>query len=140
MLFTWRIIIPKNTTKASPVTLDLYLAQGIITWYSVGFPPGCLGLAHCTIHHYSKQIVPSVEDMDLSGDTFPIEWTEYYEMYAEPYILKFTGWNEDDTYSHKITIRIAILPRKAVIALAIVDTIKGLFGMLSPKRIFTRSP
>ena len=137
MLFTWDINIPKNTAFASPVVQDLYVAQGIITWVSVLFPPGCAGLAHATIHHYSKQIVPSVEGMDLSGDTFPIEWNEYYEMYAEPYILKFTGWNLDDTYPHKITIRIAVLPRKAVLALAVVDTIKGFFGMLSPRRIFT---
>jgi len=138
MLFTWDINLPKNTAFASPVVQDLYVAQGIITWVSVLFPPGCVGLAHCTIHHYAKQIIPSVESMDLSGDTFPIEWNDYYEMYAEPYLLKFTGWNEDDTYPHKISIRIAILPRRAIMALAIVDAIKGLFGVLSPKRIFTR--
>lgn len=138
MLFTWDINIPKNRTFAAPVEQDLYLAHGIITWVSILFPPGCAGLAHCTIHHYAKQIFPSVEDQDLSGDTFPIEWNEYYEMYAEPYILKFTGWNLDDTYPHKITVRIAILPRKAIIALAIVDAIKSMLGMLSPKRIFTR--
>lgn len=137
MLFTWDINLPKNTPFASPVTLDLHLAQGIITWFSIFFPPGCARLAHCTIHHYSKQIVPSVEGMDLSGDTFPIAWTDYYEMYAEPYLLKFTGWNEDDTYPHKVTVRIAILPRKAVLALAIVDAIKSVFSLLSPKRLFT---
>ena len=139
MLFTWNITIPKNTTFASPVVRELRLAHGIITWYSILFPPGCAGLAHCTIHHYSKQIVPSVESMDLKGDAFPIEWNDYYEMYAEPYILKFTGWNLDDTYPHTIYIRIAILPRKAILALAIVDALKNVFSILSPRRIFTRS-
>ena len=137
MLFTWDINLPKNTLKDSPVTRDLYLAHGIITWVSVLFPPGCAGLAHCKIYHYSKQIFPSVEDMDLAGDTFPIAWNEYYEMYADPYLLKFTGWNEDDTYPHKITVRMAILPRKAIIAYQVVDALKSLFGMLSPRRIFT---
>jgi len=32
-----------------------------------------------------------------------------------------------------------VLPRKAIIAYAVADAIKGIFGMLSPKRIFTRS-
>lgn len=137
MLFTWDINLPKNTTKASPVTQDLYLAHGIITWVSVLFPPGCARLAHSTISHYSKQIFPSVEEMNLSGDTFPIEWNEYYEMYADPYLLKFTGWNEDDTYPHKITVRIAILPRKAIVAYQVMDAIKSMFGLLSPRRIFT---
>ncbi|GAI63758.1 unnamed protein product, partial [marine sediment metagenome] len=39
---------------------------------------------------------------------------------------------------HKVRIRIAILPRRAIVALAIVDAIKSAFGILSPKRIFTR--
>ena len=137
MLFTWDINVPKNTTEASPVEQDLTIAHGIITWVSVLFPPGCARLAHCQIYHFGQQIFPSRDGMDLSGDTFPIEWNEYYEMYHEPYELKAECWNEDDTYPHKITIRIAVLPRKAIVALAIVDAIKGLFGMLSVKRIFT---
>ena len=135
MLFTWTITIPKNTTFASPVTRDLYLAHGIIDYVFILFPPGCSGLAHCTIHHYAKQIFPSVESQDLSGDTFPREWREYYEMYAEPYVLKFTGWNLDDTYPHKITVSFVVLPRKAILALAIVDAIKGVFGMLTPRGV-----
>ena len=75
--------------------------------------------------------------MNLAGDTFPIEWNEYYEMYQEPYELWVKAWNEDDTYAHKITVRIAVLPRKAILALAIVDAIKSMLGILSPKRIFT---
>ncbi|MBA7681417.1 hypothetical protein ES703_89755 [subsurface metagenome] len=137
MLFTTDVTVPKNRTETDPVVAILKIALGIITHISVLFPPGCAGLAHCTIHHYSKQIVPSVESMDLKGDMFPIEWNDYYEMYAEPYLLKFTGWNLDDTYPHTIYIRIAILPRKAILALAIVDAFKSLFGLLSPKRIFT---
>ncbi|MBA7590872.1 hypothetical protein ES708_33014 [subsurface metagenome] len=75
--------------------------------------------------------------MNLSGDTFPIEWAEYYEFYGRPHELIAKCWNEDDTYPHKVTIRIAILPRKALAPASIADAIKGVFGMLSPKRIFT---
>ena len=137
MLFTTDINIPKNTTSADPVVEILKIAHGIVTWISVLFPPGCARLAHCVILHHEHQIAPSTEMMDLSGDTFPIAWDEYYESYQPPYELKIKAWNEDDTYPHKITVRVAVLPRKAIIALAIVDAIKGLFGVLSPKRIFT---
>jgi len=137
MLFTADVTVPKNTTEADPVVEILKIAHGIITWVSVLFPPGCARLAHCVILHHEHQIAPSTENMDLSGDTFPIVWEEYYESYQPPYELKIKAWNEDDTYPHTITIRVAILPRKAVLALAIVDAIKGLFGILSPKRLFT---
>ena len=152
MLFVEEIIVPKNTTRDSPEIRQMFMASGIITWFSVQFPPGCAGLAHCAIYHQAHQIVPSkvsstivdptalvpvYEIRDLSGDTFPIEWADYYELYGVPYMLEARCWNADDTYPHTITIRIAVLPRKAIIALAIVDAIKGVLGMLSPKRIFT---
>lgn len=137
MLFEASITIPKSTTQASPEEVILKIAHGIISWVSVSFPPGCVFLVHCVILHHEHQIAPSTEGMSLAGDTFPIEWEEYYESYQPPYELKIKGWNEDDTYPHTITVRVAILPRKAIIALAIVDAIKSVFGMLSPKRIFT---
>jgi len=152
MLFAEEIVVPKNTTRDSPVIRQMFLASGIITWFSVLFPPGCAGLAHCAIYHQNHQIVPSkvttttrvspagvtvYEIRDLSGDTFPIAWNDYYELYGVPYMLEARCWNQDDTYPHTITIRITVLPRKAILALAIVDAIKGAFGVLSPRRIFT---
>ena len=136
MLFTVDINVPANTTKADPEEKILEIAHGIITWVSVLFPPGCHRLAHCIILHHEHQIAPSTENMDLAGDTSPIEWNEYYESYQPPYELKIKCWNEDDTYPHKITVRIAVLPRKAIVALAITEALKGLFAMLSPRRIF----
>lgn len=73
-------------------------------------------------------------------DGFPIEWDEYYESYQKPYQLKFVGWSYGATYAHVVTVRIAILPRKAILALATVDAIRGLISSLSPKRIFTGKP
>ena len=137
MLFEASIDIPKSTTRASPEETILTIAHGIITKIMVRPRPGHAALAHCVILHHEHQIAPSTEGMSFSGDTFPIDWEEYYESYQPPYELKLKGWNEDDTYPHTFDVYIAVLPRKAIIALAIVDAIKGLFGILSPKRIFT---
>lgn len=137
MLFSWAINVPSNTTEAVPIRQTLSLAHGIISWVSVSFPPGCHGMVNCEIHHYSHQIFPSVEDMELAGDAFPIEWNEYYEMYAEPYELRATLWSPGTSYDHVVTIKIAILPRKAIIALAMVEAIKSIFSKLSPRRILT---
>ncbi len=138
MLFEASIDIPKNTTAADPKEVILKIAHGIITKIMVRPRPGHAALAHLVILHHEHQIAPSTGGMDFSGDTFPIDWEEYYESYQPPYELKLKGWNEDDTYPHSFTVYVAILPRKAVLALAVVDAIKGAFGMLSPKRIFTR--
>ena len=137
MLFQASITIPKNTTEAAPEIEMLGIAHGIITKIMVRPRPGHAALAHLVILHREHQIAPSTENMELHGDTHPIDWGDYYEMYHEPYELKLRGWNDDDTYPHKLSIRIAVLPRKAILAIAIVDAIKSLFGILSPKRIFT---
>lgn len=137
MLYVYRVTIPKNRLQNNPVEQKILLAHGIITWVSVAFPAGCAGLAHCAIFHHEHQIFPSRSDEDFAGDSFPIEWTDYYEMYERPYDLLARFWNEDDTYPHTVTIRLAVLPRKAIIVYQIADAIKSIIGSLSPKRIFT---
>ena len=138
MLFQASITIPKGTAKTNPTTAILGIAHGIITKIMVRPRPGHAALAHLVILHHEHQIAPSTEGMDFHGDTFPIDWEEYYESYQPAYELKLVGWNTDDTYPHTFDVFVAVLPRKAILALAIVDAIKSAFGMLSPKRIFTR--
>jgi hypothetical protein len=75
--------------------------------------------------------------MSFAGDTFPIDWEEYYEVYQPPYELKIEGWNEDDTYGHTFDIFVAVLPRRGVAATAVASAISNVLGMLSPRRIFT---
>jgi len=137
MLFEASITIPKNTTKANPTVETIKIAHGIITKFMVRPRPGHAALAHLVILHHEHQIAPSTEMMDFSGDSHPIDWEEYYESYQPPYELKLKGWNTDDTYPHTFDVFVAILPRKAILALAVVDAIKSVFGLLSPKRLFT---
>lgn len=138
MLFTKSITVETDDTEADPNVQILKIAHGIITWISVFFPPGCHNQVHCVILHHEHQIAPSTEGMTLVGDTRPVEWSEYYESYQPPYELKLKLWGVDCAYLHNITVRVAILPRKAVLAFAIVDALANVFKMISPKRIFTR--
>ena len=138
MLFQASITIPKNTLRTAPTVAMMGIARGIITKIMVRPRPGHAALAHLVILHHEHQIAPSTENMDLHGDAPPIDWEEYYESYQPPYELKLKGWNEDDTYPHTFDVMVAILPRKAILALAIVDTLANVFKAIIPKRIFTR--
>jgi len=135
MLFIAEVAVATDKSKTDPEVATLKIAHGIISRVSVYFPPGCSQKVHCVILHHEHQIFPSTEDMDLTGDAAAIEWNEYYESYQPPYELKIKCWGVDCSHSHTVTVRVAILPRKAIVALAIVDAVKGLFGMLMPKRI-----
>lgn len=142
MLFQATITIPKNTTVANPTEQTLTMARGIITKFMVRPRAGHADLAHLIILSHEHQIAPSTENMDLSGDAFPIDWEDYYECYQPPYELKLIGWNEDDTYSHSFDVCVAILPRKAIIATAIFDAfndfiskVTDIFGIFYPKPV-----
>lgn len=137
MLFETSITIPANTASTDPTVVILKIAHGIITKIMVRPRPGHAALAHCIILHHEHQIAPSTENMDFAGDTFPIDWEEYYESYQPPYELKIKGWNEDDTYQHTFDIFVAVLPRKGIIATAVSDAISNILRIFSPKRIFT---
>lgn len=139
MLFEQSITIPKNRLSTNPTTAIMGIANGIITKIMVFPRPGHAALAHMVIRHHEHQIAPSSENMDFHGDKDPIKWEEYYESYQPPYELKLEGWNDDDTYPHTFDVFVAILPRKAIVALAIVDAIKNIFSVSTIKRIFTRS-
>jgi hypothetical protein len=137
MLFEASITIPKSTAKTAPTTVTLKIAHGIITKIMVRPRPGHAGLAHCVILHHEHQIAPSTTDMDFSGDTFPIDWEEYYEVYQPPYELKIVGWNDDDTYEHVFDIFVAVLPRKGIVATTVSDMLTNILSVFFPKRINT---
>ena len=128
MLFTATVTVAAGKTEANASDTILKIAHGIIRWVSIDFPPGCEGLAHSAVYHHEHRIFPSTESMSINGDRFPVEWVEYYEVYQPPYELKLRCWNLDDTYEHKITARVAILPRKAVLGTSWTDSIRDVIG------------
>jgi hypothetical protein len=136
MLFKASITIPANTASSDPTIEMLKIAHGIISEVMVRPRPGHAALAHLVILHHEHQIAPSTEGMDLSGDTFPIDWDEYYESYQPPYELKLKGWNDDDTYPHTFDVFVAVLPRKAIIALAVTDAISQALAVMYPRQIY----
>jgi len=137
MIFQESITIPKNTIEQSPTIVMMGIARGIITEVKVRPRPGHAALAHLRILHHEHHFAPSTGSMDFRGDTFPIDWKEYYESYQPAYELKLIGWNTDDTYPHTFDVFVVVLPRRSVLAYQIADAIKGIFGVFSPKRIFT---
>ncbi len=137
MLFEKTFTVLTTHTATAKYDNRIKIAHGVITWVSILFPAGCHGLVNVAIYHHEKPIFPSVEGMSIIGDRIPVEWVEYYESYQPPYELKIKAWGVSCSYDHVITVRIGIMPRKAVVALALVDFVSTVFGVLNPKRIFT---
>ncbi len=137
MLFQADITIPKNTTEASPTIVILKIGKGIITKFMIRPRPGHSALAHLVIQHHEHQIAPSTENMDFHGDADPIDWEDHLEVLQPPFELKLQGWNTDDTYPHTFTVYVVVLPQASLLVYAIVNAIRGLFGGIIGRRVFT---
>lgn len=135
MLYTADVPVKADTSEDDPEIQILGVARGIISWVSVLFPPGCHGMVYCTIASHEHQIAPSTEKMTMSGNGAPIEWDEYYECYQPPYELKIKAWSPGTTSNHTISVRVAVLPRKGVIATAVSDALESLIGVMVSKPI-----
>ena len=136
MLFETQVLVKTSHTAKAKKEQTIKIAHGVITWISVLFPTGCHNLVHCTLSHHEHQIAPSTEGMSITGDTKPVEWVEFYESYQPPFELKIKAWGVNCTFPHIITVRVAVLPRKAIVSAALTDVLKLVFSALSPKRFF----
>ncbi len=110
MNYELRLPVPKNTTKAAPVEDTLKTHPGVVTRVSVLWPERTAQLGHCQILRWGKVIWPPYDDMDFTGSGIPVEWNEEHELLDPPHEFVVRAWNDDDTYAHTVTVRVAVLP------------------------------
>ena len=111
MFYSFDLVIPANTTEASPLRLDVEMAPGTVHRVEVQIPRGVRGLARTRALHALHQVWPANPDGSLTGDDVLIAWTEEWELDEEPFALTLEGWNTDDTFSHTLTWRFALAER-----------------------------
>lgn len=132
MFYSKSITIPPNTPEANAVETSVALSHGIVTKVIFRPRPGHAALLHCKVFHRRHQIFPSSGDDDLHGDTFPVEWEEWYEVPEKPFYLEIRAWNDDDTYPHTFDIAFAVLPQWVALPYAIMKAIRDLIDYLWP--------
>jgi hypothetical protein len=104
----------------------------VITQWSILIPPGHASLAHLVIYRGAHPVAPSVEGMDIHGDSMLLQWTDHYEFSSAPYELKLIGWNTDDTYEHTFVVYVIVLEKKYLLAQAVADSISGMLRWIAP--------
>jgi len=139
MLYSRSMTVAANTPEANAAEQTIDLSHGVTTRVIFRPRPGHASLLHVRVFHRRHQIFPDNADDDLHGDTFPVEWEEWYEMFEKPFTLTILAWNDDDTYPHTFDIAFAVLPKYAALPFALARAFRDMVSLLSIKRIFTRS-
>jgi hypothetical protein len=125
MLYEFDVTAPANTPAIAPAAVLARLNKGLITQVSVQIPSGHMALTGAQIWRGNSQVWPSNPGGYFKGDGLVLTWPEDYVLADEPLALKLVMWNSDDTYSHTMTFRFALL------GLAEAEERRGLSGLLS---------
>jgi len=136
MGYAFDITIPANTSESEPKEQKLKLHTGVITRIECKFPLGCSGMVKVRLSRGGVfQLFPLSPDEWVTGDDEPVGYDYYYEMTEPPSVLIFRGCSPNTTFSHKVTIRITVLPKSFA-------TFKPLYDLLVKiaSRIFGVSP
>lgn len=86
----------------------LPLERGVTYKLDIVFPPGPAHLLHVQITDAIHPVWPTNADSDFAGDNETISFGDEYPMLESPYQLECFTWNLDDTYDHRVIIRIGI--------------------------------
>jgi hypothetical protein len=108
-VYEQEIAVPASTAVGAPVTQNMVLEKGEITWMQVRFPAGPANLLKVAIFDSdgATQLWPGGSGTWISGDNEAPEWdTEFtINAVAGVYKLVLKGYNDDDTYPHTAKVR-----------------------------------
>lgn len=107
MDYSFEVSTPANTSKDDALETKLTLSAGLITEVWLYHPVGCHGFAHAVIEQGLNQLYPTDPEGSYAGNGSPITFTDRVEL-SVPAKLTLRTWNLDDTYDHKVYVRITI--------------------------------
>ena len=130
MLYSKHITIAKNTGEDNPSRTKIKVNKGMIYYFWITFPPGCVGLVKFRIYHEGHPFLPVNQNDYIRGDNVTFQFPSFQEIKQNPEILTVEAWNEDDTYDHTIDIVFIILPKKYIMPVGategIMESLKSL--------------
>lgn len=130
MWYDVAITVANTYTEASPLETRIKVTHGVITRVSFRPRPGHSAVCHARVYYHDLQIAPVDRNQDLHGDTFPIEWDDYLEVFTPPYEIVVRSWNLG-TYEHTFDLGFALIPEEiAAPPTGILAGLKKLFGLL----------
>ena len=106
------LVIPANTSVATPEMLAMTLVKGWVASIKLIFPPGPAALAHVVVWDKDGQLFPSDSSQDFHLDNvivdIPCDFDTKWD--GVGYRLYFFGWNDDDTWPHTIQCHVWVIP------------------------------
>ena len=110
MIYDWAFTLPINGSTSALTSQKVDITPGVVTRVMVSFPSGCAGLVHVRIRKALHQYWPINPDGWLAEDAVALDFAEHLELPEDAQELTLEGYNEDDTYSHTLQVKLIVLP------------------------------
>jgi hypothetical protein len=127
MFYSFDLLIPARTTIDHPVSLACVVSSGVVERVMVIFPTGCATLAHVRVFRSAHQLWPSNLDGSFASDGEFLDFDEDYPVLDSPFEFTMRGWNDDDTYSHTVTLRLGVVQQPAPSQPSLAERVMQLF-------------
>lgn len=114
MIYVFDFETSTTYTESAKLKTVLPLTKGVTYKVDVVFPPGPAHLLHVQIRDALYPVWPTNKNADFAADNETITFDDQYPLLEQPYTLQAYTWNEDDTFDHRIIIRIGITPIEIV--------------------------
>ena len=116
MIYQATIKTPIILYTLHPLRTVLKVSKGLVYKIEVDFPPGPQSLLKVRIFDGGHQMWPSSPDECFKTDNYCISFDDTFLKLAEPFQFDILTWNEDDTYSHNVTVRIGMVSQDIYMA------------------------
>jgi hypothetical protein len=116
MIYSATITTAVGRSQSNPLRTELRITKGLVYKVELDFPPGSAGLLGAAIFDGGFQVWPSTLGQWFTGDGIVISFDDTYLKEAEPFLFDVVTFNDDDTYAHKLTIRIGLVSKEIFMA------------------------
>jgi len=108
MLYSFRQTISANTAFEDADEVEMKLSIGILRAVIVNIPAGVHQLARFQILDGIQNIIPSTEQMFITGDDSTPSIITHHKMERQPFNLTWKLWNVDETYNHTLYLMLIL--------------------------------
>lgn len=103
-MITHSFTIAKSTPESARAIERFKVSGGILSRVLIGFPPGCLGLAHAVLFYQDYMIEPWNRDGSFYGDDYIFDFECEHLISPPDTEITAQGWNLDDDNPHTILL------------------------------------
>lgn len=108
MLYTQDLLIPKLTTNKAPLRVTFKVTKGTVRRVWVRWRWGSANLCGARMLYHEFQHWPHAIGRWFPSTTHDLVFSSEVELRNEPFEIALEGYNEDDTYPHRVWVAFEI--------------------------------